>query len=443
MTFPPEIPVPPLNFRPGAERLRDVSAILVLLSRFVVLIALPALYFVTASKFVDSRGPFWQGALYDPNYQYLLNSLLLLERQTPGHIDHPGTPVQIVGAALLATKNTLFDRRKNLAKAVIKNPEKYLEFLSSSLRWLFAVSLLLAPLWILIRTSSFSTAIAFQIAPLLHWMTFVEGGVYFKPESLINTLILWFCAWIVTDLIRQSRKSAPGVWTLEKTLAALAAGACVATKMHTAPLLLIALAAAPSLKKALLFGALAAASFLACTIPIFPALPETLNFAFRMASHTQRYGAGKPGIIDPELFWSALCELVSRNWITFILVGLFAVYHALRLRTPSKNKSIRLHLTGLFLAGIQAAFLILVAKHPAHHYLLPLVVSLSLSMALVTYTLNEMAMRWAWVGGLAGASLVALGLVLATVATSAAQASAHRKANIAFHVAVIHSTIAP
>jgi hypothetical protein len=213
--------------------------------------------------------------------------------------------------------------------------------------------------------------------------------------------------------------------------------------MHTAPLLLIAVAAAPSLKKALFFGALAAASFLACTIPIFSALPETFNFAFRMASHTQRYGAGKPGIIDPELFWSALCELVSRNWITFILVGLFAVYHALRLRTPSKNKSIRLHLTGLFLAGIQAAFLILVAKHPAHHYLLPLVVSLSLSMALVTYTLNEMAMRWAWVGGLAGASLVALGLVLATVATSAAQASAHRKANIAFHVAVIHSTIAP
>jgi hypothetical protein len=79
MTFPPEIPVPSLSFRPGVKKLRDVSAILVLLSRFVVLIALPALYFVTASKFVDSRGPFWQRALYNPNYQYLLNSLLLLE----------------------------------------------------------------------------------------------------------------------------------------------------------------------------------------------------------------------------------------------------------------------------------------------------------------------------------------------------------------------------
>ena len=219
------------------------------------------------------------------------------------------------------------------------------------------------------------------------WMTFIEGGVYFKPESLINTLILWFCAWIATDLIRQSRERADSGWTLEKTLAALAAGACIATKMHTAPILLIALAVAPSLRKALLFGAIAAFSFLVCTIPIFPVLGQTIDFAFQMASHTQRYGAGKPGIIDPELFWSALSELVLENWITFVFVGLFAGYHAVRLTLRSNDTNIRLHLAGLFLAGIQGAFLLLVAKHPAHHYLLPLVVSLSLSMALVTYTL--------------------------------------------------------
>jgi hypothetical protein len=64
-------------------------------------------------------------------------------------------------------------------------------------------------------------------------MTFAEGAVYFKPESPINTRILWFCAWVVTDLIRQNRRSAPGVWTVETTLAAIAAGACVVTKMHT------------------------------------------------------------------------------------------------------------------------------------------------------------------------------------------------------------------
>ena len=344
----------------------------------------------------------------------------------------------MIGAGLLATKNALFDKKDDLAKAVIKKPEKYLEFLSSSLRWLFAISLLLAPFWIWIRTNSFSTAIAFQVAPLLNGMAFVEGGVYFKPESLINTLILWFCAWIATDLIRQSRERADSGWTLEKTLAALAAGACIATKMHTAPLFLIALVVAPSLRKALLFGTVAAFSFLVCTIPIFSVLPQTIDFAFQMASHTQRYGAGKAGIIDPELFWSALSELVSRNWITFVFVGLFAGYHAMRLTLRSNDANIRLHLAGLFLAGIQGGFLLLVAKHPAHHYLLPLVVSLSLSMALVVYTLHGIKNYWGWVAGLALLSLAALCLSLYKVASSAAGARAAAKANMAFYERISH-----
>ena len=127
------------------------AAILAELPRFILLVVLPAIYLVAASNFVGARGPFWQAACYDPSYLYLLNSLLLLEGKTPAHIDHPGTPVQIIGAGLLAAKNALFDKRKDLARAVIKKPEKYLEFLSSSLRWLFAISLLLAPLWIWIE----------------------------------------------------------------------------------------------------------------------------------------------------------------------------------------------------------------------------------------------------------------------------------------------------
>jgi hypothetical protein len=89
-------------------------------------------------------------------------------------------------------------RQENLAKAVIENPEESLDFLSTSLRWLFGITFLFAPLWIWLRTNSFATALAFQIAPLLNWMPFVEGGIYFKPESLINTLILWFCAWVAS-----------------------------------------------------------------------------------------------------------------------------------------------------------------------------------------------------------------------------------------------------
>jgi hypothetical protein len=203
--------------------------------------------------------------------------------------------------------------------------------------------------------------------------------------------------------------------------------------MHTAPVFLIALVVAPPLRKTLLFGTIAAFSFLVCTIPIFPVLGQTIEFAFQIASHTQRYGYGKVGIIDPELFWSALSELVLENWITFALVGLFGGYHAVRLMVRSSATNVRLHVAGLFLAGIQGAFLLLVAKHPAHHYLLPLVISLSLSMALVTYTLHELKNYWGWVAGLTILSLAALCLSFYKVAASARNAKAATKANMAFY----------
>jgi hypothetical protein len=107
--------------------------------------------------------------------------------------------------------------------------------------------------------------------------------------------------------------------------------------------------------------------------------------------------------------------------------------------TLRSNADIRLHLTGLFLAGIQGGFLLLVAKHPADHYLLPVVVSLSLSMALVVYTLHWIKNYWGWVAGLALLILAALGLALSDVASSANGARAAAKAKMAFYERISHN----
>ncbi len=135
----------------------------------------------------------------------------------------------------------------------------------------------------------------------------------------------------------------------------------------------------------------------------------------------------------PELFWRALGGLFSRNWITFGFVGLFALYHAVRLTLRSNHASIRLDLAGLFLAGIQLGFLLLVAKHPADHYLLPVVVSLSLSTALVVYTLDGMRNYWGWVAGFAVLCAAGLCLSLHKVASMAAGEKAAADAKTLFY----------
>jgi hypothetical protein len=55
-------------------------------------------------------GPYYGKSRLDPNYQYLLNGLAVLKGQVPGHTDHPGTPVQELGAVAILLKWLITDR---------------------------------------------------------------------------------------------------------------------------------------------------------------------------------------------------------------------------------------------------------------------------------------------------------------------------------------------
>jgi hypothetical protein len=85
------------------------------------------------------------------------------------------------------------------------------------------------------------------------------------------------------------------------------------------------------------------------------------------------------------------------------------------------------------MAGLQTLFLLLVAKHPANHYLLPLAVSLSFNMALVTYTLRRARKYNLCVATMSLLALGALGLSLSKVASALAAFRTVAKANVAFY----------
>src|SRR6185436_19337927 len=67
-------------------------------------------------------GPFYLGTNYDPDYAYLFNSLNLAVFHPPRHIDHPGTPVQLVGALVLRAQHPVASN-VDLAFDTIRNSE--------------------------------------------------------------------------------------------------------------------------------------------------------------------------------------------------------------------------------------------------------------------------------------------------------------------------------
>ena len=58
----------------------------------IVSLAVPLVMLILSISFVFAEGSFDA----DPDYGYLLNGLNILHFHSPGHIDHPGTPLHVL-----------------------------------------------------------------------------------------------------------------------------------------------------------------------------------------------------------------------------------------------------------------------------------------------------------------------------------------------------------
>ena len=99
---------------------------------YPVLLILPVLLALTTVYLNNARGPFWLGPNLDPDYVYLLNACNMAEFKKVGHIDHPGTTVQVLGAIIIRTVHFFhFSTDDDLQTDVLKRPEYYLNAINT------------------------------------------------------------------------------------------------------------------------------------------------------------------------------------------------------------------------------------------------------------------------------------------------------------------------
>ena len=105
-----------------------------IVARWIGFIVIPGLFVVLGMYLKNSRGPYWSGSNYDPDYAYLMNALNVIEDLPIGHIDHPGTPVQIFIAIVMRCvhflRNNFVYDWPTLETDVLTNPELYLQTVS-------------------------------------------------------------------------------------------------------------------------------------------------------------------------------------------------------------------------------------------------------------------------------------------------------------------------
>lgn len=162
----------------------------------IIISILPICFIFYSIYLRKTEGPYYAG-FSDPSYIYLINSLNLAQFNGygVGHIDHPGTPVQVFGAAVIRIIYLLKNLKDSLSEDVIYNPEYYLTELNLFSSILNAIGIFILGFTLFILSKSLLLSLTFQLISFLS-INLLESFSEFKPE---NTVFFYSCFYIAAN----------------------------------------------------------------------------------------------------------------------------------------------------------------------------------------------------------------------------------------------------
>lgn len=337
----------------------------------VFLLIIPVLLSIQSLELINKRDKNWYGGGYDPSYAYLYNSLNVARFRVPGHHDHPGTPMQIIGAVVLQSAWLMNPYGgETLTEAVIKQPEHYLKILNSSVAILGSVSLLILGLFLFWSTKNIWYALLLQAIPFISNLILYNGFVRITQESVLMISCLAMAAftlhWYFNNKEYSEHYFIKGFGIIS--------GFGIASKLTFLPLMLIPFVIYLGKKQRIKLLKVTAVTFIICTIPIILRYPNMGWWFIKLFIFSGLYGTGKIQVIEPTNYIQSLKDLFSGEPLymkAYLILTLFLIvsllikkFKAKPLLTPAYKVLIAIFL-------VQTAGFLITAKHPKLSYLLP------------------------------------------------------------------------
>jgi hypothetical protein len=322
------------------------------------------------------RGPFYFAFNFDPAYTYLMNSLGLLALQQPQHVDHPGTPLQVLGAVVIAlqrlAERVLGDPWPSPLGPVLADPERYLRSIHLALVSLMGGAVYLLGHGLLRRTGSIFVALAGP-GLLLGSLAMLVVTSAVMPDHLViaaAALLSWLLPPPGHGPLPLAQEH------LRWSLIGVVLGFGMATKVTLLPLFAVLLLAARPAVVAIALAS-SAVAFAICTLPVWTQLPRMGRWLGAVAMHSGLYGHGDVGLPSAGSLVANTLGLVIEE--PLLAVELFVLIAALvRVRrgnigavgaTPvAVARYLEVVILILLVQGL------VVVKHPRVWYLVPAVV---------------------------------------------------------------------
>lgn len=337
----------------------------------------PALIPLIDAGFVHALGAFRD----DPDYGPLLNALNLLNFHASGIMEHPGTPVHIVGAVVLGVSWLLrlpFVGAVSPTHDILANPEFYLRCINGAFAFMSAAATYFLGWRLWQATGSVRVAFVGQATVLLALPNLVTLP-HVTQETLLISLATLLMALVVPVVF--SARSFDATKRYAWAIGAVA-GVCVATKLHALPLIgSVWFLRDRHLRQAALGAATVA--FVIATLPGLPLYPRMAYYFLQLLIHTGHHGSGGFGIFPARTDLDNLTTLVHPGAVVFLTFAASAVLLAVRVgeRAAAECDFRRLFLVS---AAMIAAQIGLVTKFPNFYYLVPSCAVACLVMAGVT-----------------------------------------------------------
>jgi len=303
----------------------------------------------------------------DPGYPYLINGLgiSIFDFSRIGHVDHPGTPFQILTAIFLRITH-FFAGQGSIVDDVIARPEMYLAFSSAYLTIITSLIILWLGYITYRLTQDKLSTIIIQSSLFLHVYIMDVLSTYI-PERLLVILILLFIGLILKYFY--DIKYSPEKFAIYSGLLMAIA---VITKISFLPIVIIGYIILKNKKTRLIYSISFIVSSVLSLLPIYKKLSYFKRFVFGLITHDGLYGKGEEQIINPDIFIHNIYLIFKQNIsysIVFVLSVLVIIFFFIVPEIRKKQKNEFLMLIAFVVIGFIGT--IIVAKHYKNHYLMP------------------------------------------------------------------------
>jgi hypothetical protein len=346
--------------------------------RYLIYI-IPAVAFGWYLFLMNLAGPFYLTRI-DPEYPYLLNGLncARLDFHRIGHIDHPGTPFQMLTGLFIRLTYWMVGSG-TIVEDVITRPEFYLSWSSF---WLNTISFLTL-LWLgkIIRRNDdhFLYVLILQCSIFMSCIL-IDIPQHYIPDRLLEILSLIFSGSIYRFQFDES-------YTDKKFAvhSGILMGIGLITKVNFLPLIIIPFLMLKTWRHKLQYTGIFILSAIVSISPVYNRLNDIKVFLSDLVNHDGLYGNGAQRILNMSNFWSNLHIIFRQNipLILVLLAGLSSVIFSLfksNLKVIAKKE---ISFITSILPAIALSFL-MVAKHFKGYYIIPVVCLTGIMLLTIT-----------------------------------------------------------